>query len=100
MTATRRQVAWFAYLVLLFLVTLGVLTSVRDLAMVSALTVTVALSPLVLIYAWVRFCVTIWRPLYRQEVSPGWCLVLLFAFFAVIFLIQMGCFVFHCLFAP
>ena len=99
MTVVQRQIVWFAYLLPLFLVTLGVLTSVRYLAAVSALTLTTALSPLVLIYAWVRFCVAIWRPLYRQEVSPGWSLALLFAFFAVVFLIQTGYFLFHYLFA-
>src|SRR6266481_341497 len=39
---------------------------------------------LLLAYAWVRFCIVMWRPLYRHEVSPGWCVALLTAFFAVV----------------
>jgi hypothetical protein len=75
--------------------TLGILTSVRHIAAVSGLTVDVVLSPLVLIYLWARFCIWIWKPLYRQEVSPGWCLALLFAFFSVVFLIQISFFLFR-----
>src|SRR5579859_1775479 len=95
MTNVQRQVVWLGYLLFLLLATLGVLTSVRHVAGVSGLTAGLALSPLVLIYAWVRFCVWLWKPLSRQEVSPGWCLALLFAFFAVVFLVQIGYFLFQ-----
>jgi len=100
MTTAHRQIVWFVYLLFLLIATLGVLTSFRHVAAVSGLTVGALLSPLVLVYAWVRFCVWLWKPLYRQEVSPGWCLALLFAFFAVVFLVQIGYFLVQYLFAP
>ena len=99
MTTAHRQIVWFVYLFFLLIATLGVLTGVRHVAAVSGLTVGTVLSPLVLVYAWVRFCVWLWKPLYRQEVSPGWCLALLFAFFAVVFLVQIGYFLVQDLFA-
>lgn len=93
MTSVQRQIVWFVYVLFLLMATLGVLTSVRDVAAVSSLTVDIVLFPLVLIYLWVRFCIWIWKPLYREEVSPGWSLALLFAFFAVVFLIQISYFI-------
>ena len=45
-----------------------------------------AVVPLVLTYGWVRFVITIWKPLYRQDVSPGWSVTLFFAGFGVFFL--------------
>ena len=99
MTSVQRQSVWFAYVLLLLIATLGVLISVRHVAAASALSVGIVLSPLILIYAWARFCVWIWKPLYRQEVSPGWCLALLFALFSVVFLIQISYFLAQYLFA-
>ena len=95
LTSTQKQVLWLAYVLFLLMATLGLLTSVRHIAAVSGLTVDVVLSPLILIYLWARFCIWIWKPLYRQEVSPGWSLALLFAFFSVVFLIQISYFLFR-----
>jgi len=66
------------------------LASARHLSGLSGFTVAFAFGPILLAYAWIRFCIMIWKPLYRQEVSPGWSLGLLFAFFAVIFLLPAG----------
>jgi hypothetical protein len=95
MSIAHRQFLWLACVVSLLLATLGVLASARHLAGLSAFTVAFTLGPLLLTYGWIRFCTVIWRPLYQQEVSPGWCLVLLFAFFAVIFLLNAGYYLFR-----
>jgi hypothetical protein len=92
MTVVQRQFLWLAYALLLLLATLGVMTSAWHVVGLSGFTVVCALIPWVLAYGWIRLCMVIWKPLYRQDVSPGWCLALLFGFFAVIFLSRVGYF--------
>ena len=43
--------------------------------------------PLLIAYGWIRFLMVIWTPLYREEVSPGWSVALLFAAFGIFFLL-------------
>lgn len=45
--------------------------------------------PLLVIYGWARFVVVIWQPLYREKVSPGWSVTLLFAGFGIFFMLTM-----------
>ena len=44
--------------------------------------------PALLGYGWVRFVVLIWKPVYKQEVSPGWSVTLLFAAFGIFFMLM------------
>ena len=82
MTVLQRQIWWFgSFAVLLFttLVTIFRLPYRASLVHI--------LLPLIITYGWVRFVIVIWKPLYREEVSPGWCVALLFAAFGVFFML-------------
>ena len=85
MSVLQRQFVWFTCLVVLLVATWF---SIPGSSFVWRGNVGVAgalVFSLLLAYAWVKFCIVMWRPLYRHEVSPGWCVVLLTAFFAVVF---------------
>jgi hypothetical protein len=84
MTAVQRQIWWLGSFVLLLVATGGVFFWLPY--RVSLLHVIV---PVLLAYGWVRFVIVIWKPLYREQVSPGWSVALLFAAFGVFYMLMM-----------
>jgi len=85
MSLIQRQLLWLAWGLFLVVATSGVVMGVGRRVWPLVYVFEVA----VLIYAWVRLCAVIWKPLYHGEVSPGWCLALLFAFFGVALLVWL-----------
>jgi hypothetical protein len=84
----KRQILWLGCLLFLLLGTFCFpFHAVADWLRESSAPVVFAGS-LLLAYAWIRFCIVLWKPLYHQEVSPGWVMVLPAALFAVIFLLM------------
>jgi hypothetical protein len=84
MTIVQRQVWWLGSLALL-LITTGVMVFWLPFR-ASVLHVVL---PLVVVYGWVRFVTIIWKPLYREQVSPGWCVALLFAAFGIFHMLMI-----------
>jgi hypothetical protein len=84
MTVVQRQLWWLGWFLVLLVATVGTLFRLPYHA--SLLHVVV---PLLLTYGWVRFVFTIWKPLYREEVTPGWSVTLFFAGFAIYFMLGM-----------
>ncbi len=93
-SAVKRQVLWLCYLVVLLAITYfgGFVFPGRSISEQFRMPLAFVIS-LLLAYAWVRFCVLIWRPLYHGEVSPGWCLALLAAGFSIFFQLQRALFI-------
>jgi hypothetical protein len=82
MTVVQRQIWWLGTFALLLSTTVATLFLLPYRA--SSLHV---ILPLLLTYGWVRFMVVIWKPLYREQVSPGCCVVMLFAAFGIFFML-------------
>jgi lysylphosphatidylglycerol synthetase-like protein (DUF2156 family) len=82
MTVVQRQIWWLG----LFLLLLGTTVATLFWLPYRASLLHVVL-PLLVVYGWVRFVFVIWKPLYREQVSPGWSVVLFFAGFGIFFML-------------
>ena len=82
MSLLQRQIWWLGWFGALLFATVGALFWLPFRASWPHVVV-----PLVVTYGWVRFLVVIWNPLYREQVSPGWSVTLLFAGFGIFFML-------------
>jgi hypothetical protein len=83
MTMVQRQIWWFGLFLVLLVGSGGLFFWLPH--RVSVLHI---VAPALLAYGWLRFILIIWKPLYKQEVSPGWCVTLLFAAFGIFFMLM------------